>query len=548
MAEPTSSRPTDGLPEAVVQTSGRFRPQLVWVIPIVAALIGGWLAVKTVLERGPTITISFLTAQGIEAGKTKVKYKNVDIGEVRTVTLSEDGTRIIATAEFTKDAAKFLVKDTRFWVVRPRVGAGGISGLGTLFSGAYLGMDVGKSKETRHDFVGLEVPPVVTAEVPGRQFVLHSDDIGSLDVGSPVYFRRIQVGQVVAFDLDADGQGVTLKVFINSPYEKYVTRDTRFWHASGVDMTLDANGIRVRTESVASIVSGGIAFEAGPDVTQATPAPEDANFDLAADRAQAMTTPERIRKQFLLYFDESLRGLSPGAPVDFSGLTVGEVTGISLEYDARLKRLRFPVSIDVFPDRLRARFRKGANVKAQDLPGAEGQLLDELVRSGYRAQLRTGNLVTGQLYIAFDRFSNVPAARVDRSTTPPILPTTPGNLQQLQLTLAKIADKLDKVPLEQLVNDARDALEALDRALNSTDRLVKRIDGEIAPDLQAVLNSSRQTLDAARQTLGSSSPEMAEVRETLGELRRAAEAVRVLAEMLEKNPESLIRGKKEEKP
>ena len=547
MAEPANPRRTDELPEAVIQTPRRFRPQLVWVIPIVAALIGGWLAVKTILERGPTVTISFLTAQGIEAGKTKIKYKNVDIGEIRSVAVSEDDTHVVCTAEFTKEAAKYLVKDTRFWVVRPRVGAGGISGLGTLFSGAYLGLDVGKSTEPRRAFVGLEVPPIVTSEIPGQQFVLRSSDLGSLDVGSPIYFRRIQVGQVAAFDLDPDGRNVTLTIFINSPYDKYVTRDTRFWHASGVDMTLDASGIRVHTESVASIVAGGIAFEAGPNATDQTPAPPNAQFVLAGDRAEAMKTPDAIRKEYLLYFDESLRGLLPGAPVDFGGLVVGEVSTIDLEYDPRMKRVRFPVTIDIFPDRLRARLRKGASA-AQALPGPETSVLDELVSQGYRAQLRTGNIVTGQLYIAFDRFANVPKARIDRSTTPPVLPTTPGSLQQVQLTLAKLANKLEQIPVDELVKDAQQAIETLNRTLESTDQLVKRIDGEIAPDVRAVLDDARKALNAATRTMASDSPEIFEVRQTLIELQRAAEAVRILAETLEKNPESLLRGKKEEKP
>lgn len=522
-----------------------FRPQLVWVIPIVAALLGGWLAVKAILERGPTVTISFLTAQGIEAGKTKIKYKNVDIGEIRAVAFSDDDRRIIATAEFTKPAAKYLLKDTRFWVVRPRVGAGGISGLGTLFSGAYIGLDVGKSAERASAFTGLEVPPIITSDVPGRQFILHSEDLGSLDVGAPVYFRHIQVGQVIAYDLDADGHGVTFQIFINSPYERYVTPDTRFWHASGVDMTLDANGIRVQTESVAAIIAGGIAFQAGPDLAEDTPAETNTKFTLASDQVQAMKRPDRNRKSFLLYFGDALRGLSPGAPVDFGGIIVGEVTAIGLEYDPAAKRLLFPVSIDVFPDRLRARYRKGA---VQAAKGEEAQLLDNLVLQGYRAQLRTGNLITGQLYVAFDHFPNAPKAKVDRSTTPPVLPTTPGSLLQLQQTLAKIAAKIEQIPVDELVADARKALQTLNGTLESADQMVKKLDGEIVPDVHAVLTDARKTIEAANLTLASDSPQLVQVRATLSELARAAEAVRLLAETLEKNPESLIRGKKKDEP
>jgi len=546
MPEPSNPRRTDELPYAVIETSRRFRPQLVWVIPIVAALIGGWLAVKAILEHGPTVTITFVTAQGIEAGKTKIKYKNVDIGEVRTVTVSDDDKRVIAKAEFSKAAAKYLVKDTRFWVVRPRVGAGGISGLGTLFSGAYLGIDVGKSHEAQYTFTGLEVPPVITSEVPGREFVLRGKGIGSLDVGSPIYFRHIQVGQIVAYDLDADGKGVTFRVFINSPYERYVTTDTRFWHASGVDMTLDANGVRVQTESLATILAGGIAFEDSPDMQGAPSAEAGLKFNLASDRVQAMAHPDRTVMHFQLYFGDTLRGLSPGAPVDFGGVIIGEVTAINLEYDPQSKQLRFPVSIDVFPDRWQGLYRKGAVTITEALGQDRG--LDLLVEKGYRAQLRTGNLITGQLYVAFDRFPHAPQARVDRTKTPPEVPTTPGSLAQLQETLSTIATKVQRIPMEEVANDARRALQTLNRTLESTDQLVRQINGDIAPDVAAVLVDARKTMDTARLTLASDSPQLVQVRQAMSELARAAESVRLLADTLEKNPESLIRGKKEDKP
>jgi paraquat-inducible protein B len=547
MDKPTHPRHLGELPEAVIETSRRFRPQLVWIIPIVAALIGGWLAVKAILEKGPTVSIAFATAQGIEAGKTKIKYKNVDIGEVRSVSLSDDDKQVIAKAEFTKAAAKYLVKDTRFWVVRPRVGAGGISGLGTLFSGAYLGIDVGRSHEPRSAFTGLEVPPVITSEVPGREFILHGAGIGSLDVGSPIYFRHIQVGQVVAFNLDADGKGVTLQIFIDSPYERYVTTDTRFWHASGIDMTLDANGVRVETESVATILAGGIAFEDASDAEGALPAEAGSKFTLAPNRVQAMKRPDRDRKSFLLYFSDTLRGLSLGAPVDFGGVIIGEVTAINLEFDPQTKRLRFPVSIDVFPDRWQGLYRKGART-ATEVTGSAERSLDLLIEHGYRAQLRTGNLITGQLYVAFDRFPNAPKAEVDRTKTPPELPTMPGSLAQLQQTLSTIATKIERIPMEEVANDARQALQTLNRTLESTDVLVKQINGDIAPDVTAVLADAHQTLDAAKLTLASDSPQLVQVRQAMSELARAAEAVRLLAETLERNPESLIRGKKEEKP
>ena len=238
------------VPSAVARPKRRSSPQLVWLIPIVAVLIGGWLAVKTILDKGPTVTITFKTAEGLEAGKTKVKYKNVDIGEVRALVLSEDHSQIIVTVEFAKQAENFLVDDTRLWVVRPRAGGGQISGLGTLFSGAYIGLDIGHSSTKKREFTGLEIPPIVTGDDPGRQFVLRSDDLGSVDVGTSLFFRHTQVGTVVAHELDQDGKGVTVKFFVNAPYDQYVNANTRFWDAGGIDMTMDASGVKVNTQSV----------------------------------------------------------------------------------------------------------------------------------------------------------------------------------------------------------------------------------------------------------------------------------------------------------
>ena len=218
------------IPEAVAVKKSRRTVQLVWLIPIIAALVGGWLAVKSILDKGPVITITFKTAEGLEAGKTKLKFKDVDIGLVSKVEIAKDLSTVIVTAELVKDFAAQLVEDTRFWVVRPRISGGSVSGLGTLLSGSYIGIGVGKSTKKQHTFAGLEVPPVLASAEPGREFVLRSSDLGSLDYGSPVFFRRLQVGEIVGYDLDKDGKGVTLRLFVRAPFDQYVNQNTRFWH------------------------------------------------------------------------------------------------------------------------------------------------------------------------------------------------------------------------------------------------------------------------------------------------------------------------------
>ncbi|HWV44452.1 MAG TPA: MlaD family protein, partial [Nitrospira sp.] len=345
------------IPDPIVVKTTRWAPSLVWAVPILAALIGLSLIVTTVLERGPTITIRFQTAEGLEAGKTKVKYKDVDIGEVKAITLSKDLGHVLIHLELVRGTERFAVSDTRFWIVKPRVAASGVSGLGTLFSGAYIGTDPGQSSEKQKEFIGLEVPPIVTTDVVGRQFTLHADDGGSLDIASPVYYRHVQVGQVVAFDLDQDGRGVTLKIFVQTPYDRFVTPETCFWHASGMDVRMDANGVKVRTSSLAALLLGGIAFDAPPDIPTTAPAEEGRVYVLAVDQEQAMKRQNEKAELAVLYFDQSVRGLSPGAPVDFRGLQLGDVKSIDVEFDPETREFRMPVTIEIYLERLGERYR-----------------------------------------------------------------------------------------------------------------------------------------------------------------------------------------------
>ena len=535
------------IPEAVAAPKRRWSLSLVWLIPIVAVAVGGWLAVKAIQERGPTITITFKTAEGLEAGKTKIKYKNVDVGEVKHIALNADRSGVVATVELVKQATSYLVEDTSFYVVSAHIAAGGVSGLGTLFSGSYIGVGIGKSTKSRREFTGLDVAPVIAADLRGRQFVLRSDDPGSLERGSPVFFRRVRVGQVVAQALDQDGKGVTSKIFVETPYDQYVTTDTRFWQASGIDVTLDSAGIKIDTQSLSSIVLGGIAFQAPPDAPVAPAAEADTVFRLSSNRALAMKRPDREVALFTLYFKDSLRGLAPGAPVDLRGINVGEVKSIEVEYDPAGKVFRFPVEIALYPERLRARQKGGPKrlIKQGDVQG-ERALFDALVEHGLRAQLKTGNLLTCQLFVALDFFPDAPKAKADWTKTPPALPTTGGSLGDIQERLASIMKKLDTVPFEQISVDLRQALQTLTVTLESTERLVKRLDSETAPAVRAVLEDSRRTLAAAERVLASGSPLQQDVREALRELARAAQALRVLADYIERHPETIIRGKKED--
>jgi paraquat-inducible protein B len=538
VSNPASKEDTDDrvdqFPAAIVVHRSAWRMQLVWLIPLIALIIGGWLIAKSFIDRGPTITISFVNGDGLEAGKTRIKYKNVDIGVIKSVVLSDDHQAVIASAELNRNASNLLVDDTRFWVVRPRISGGTVSGIGTLLSGSHIGMDVGTAKTPRSEFVGLEAPPVLASGAPGRDFVLKSENMGSLDIGSPVFFRRLQVGQIVSYALDADGAGMTIHVFVNAPYDKYVSTDTRFWHASGVDVTLDTSGVKVNTESLVSILVGGLAFEDAQGMPNKIRADAGRAYYLFSDRAEAMKRHDAIVDKYVLNFKESVRGLTVGAPVDFQGIVIGEVSAIKTHFDRSSKTFSIPVDVNIYPERL---ISSDDPVNSdRHISSARKAMADYLVSKGMRAQLRSASLLTGQLYVAIDFFPAAPKAKLDWSGATPRLPTVPGNLQGLQDAVTRLVAKLDKIPFEGISTDLRKTMEDL-----ST--LMKTLNSDIAPEAKATLSAAREAITTATQALRADSPLQQSTADTMQELSRTAVSVRSLAEYLERHPEALIRGK-----
>ncbi|WP_372450317.1 PqiB family protein [Paraburkholderia aspalathi] len=539
MSGPKDDQDTSGFPSAVAVKHSKWRMQLVWLVPIVAVLIAGWLAVKSVMQTGPTITIRFSTGEGIEAGKTKIKFKNVDVGVIRNVELSDDHKTVLASAEMSRNASSMLVDDTRFWVVRPRISGGTVSGIGTLLSGSHVGMDIGTSQKARRDFVGLESPPVLASGAPGREFVLKSENLGSLDVGSPVFFRRLQVGQIVSYALDPEGAGMIVHVFVNAPYDKYVTNDTRFWHASGVDVTVDTTGVKVDTESLVSILIGGLAFESPPGTNSRVEADALHPYRLFLNRTEAMKRHDTITDKYVLNFKESVRGLTVGAPIDFRGIVIGEVSAINTHFDPATREFSIPVEVNIFPERLIP--RDEWKDQGGQISSARKEFADYLVSKGLRAQLRTASLLTGQLYIAIDFFPSAPKVTMDWSKKTPQLPTVPGNLQGLQESITDLVAKLNRIPFEGIATDLR-------KTMGDADALLNTINTDIAPDAKTTMAAAREALASVNRTMQSDSPLQQSTADTMREVSRAAASIRSLAEYLERHPEALIRGKTEDKP
>ena len=531
------------LPSAVPDLPRRARLPYVWILPVIVVIVGGFVAVREKLAEGTSIEITFRTADDLEPNKTKISYKAVEIGEVKEIRVSKDRKDVVVEAKIHRNAADYLVKDTRFWVVRPRITGSNISGLGTLVSGAYISVDVGHAAEPERYFTGLEVPPIVTSGLPGREYVLHAANIGSLTIGSTVFYRHMSAGQVVAYALDPGGASVTIKVFVNDPYDKFVTRDSRFWQASGVDMSIDAEGVKLHTESLASILEGGVAFQSPKDSSESAQMAPDSEFKLYSDEERAMREPDTVAETFVMYFNGSLRGLSVGAPVDLRGIDIGEVKGLSVEYDGVAGELRFPVEVDIFPQRIRARVRavRGKKPDFSDVGGHT--MIDSMVAHGMRAELKDGNLLTGQKYIAVDVVKGAPAERVAWNEHPPIFPTASGGLEEITDSIGSVAKKLDKVPFDQISAQLVSTMAALDQTLKTTDGLMHDVDASLAPQVTATLKEAQEAMKNAKEALSQGSSLNNDLGDTLIQLSRAAKSLGALADYLERHPEALIRGK-----
>lgn len=540
------------IPEAVVQRK-RFI-SVVWVVPIIAALIGSWLTINAIMQMGPTITIYFDNAEGLVAGKTRIMYKNVELGKVDAIRLSEGLSRVEVTAKLSKQTESFLSTGTRFWIVRARVAAGEVSGLETLFSGAYIGMDPGKGGEYARTFNGLKTPPIVTTDLPGRRFVLKADKLGSLDVGAPVYFRQIRVGQVDAYHLTPDGQAINITIFIQAPHHEKVHPNTRFWNASGVDLALTSQGVKMDSESLVTVLFGGIAFETPPFVDTPTVAKEMTEFFLYENRTAAFEVTSGLKQRYVMYFDETVRGLNVHSSVEFRGIKIGEVADIQLIYETENLSFKIAVIVELVFDRILV-----ASPSWED----QRQVIDQLVTKGLRAQLKLGNFVTGQLIVDLDFHENVPSASINYSGQYPELPTIPAPLGKITNNLSQIIEKLEALPIkeigaslqntvfgaERLVNSAelRSTLLSVNQTLANIQDLVKSLDSKTALKIGETLEQAQKVMQSAEEVLKNGSPLQHEMQQMLKEVSQAARSIRNAAEMVERHPDAFIYGKEEYK-
>ncbi len=547
---------TEDLPDVVVKKQ-RGIP-LIWLIPLVAAIIGASLAYKTITEKGPTITIIFKSGDGLEEGKTKIKYKAVEIGVVEKIDISPDMSHVIVTAELRKAAEPYCNDGTRLWTVRPHISATEITGLETLVSGVYIEIDPGEGNPAS-EFTGLEEAPIIRADSPGKEYVLQAKTLGSLKAGSPINYRGIQAGQVLGYELTEDGQTIRVPVFINEPFDKLVRPNSKFWNLSGVDVSITADGVKMKTASLGALLAGGVAFETLDNSLDGQPSEEGTVFTLFKSREDSNNVFTRSI-DLIMYFENSVRGLKVGAPVEFKGIKVGFVKDVRMEYHQDTMEMRIPVTIQIQPERVNTIGNQPVNPRKR---------IAGLIKRGLRARLKTGSLLTGQLFIEMDLLPQIPIKRVGGDSPYLEIPTIPSTLDEITKTATEILADIRNLPLEDLISnmiltikninslvespEIMDTLVSFNKSLDQVQGLVGKIDGQVEP-LASALRQTAKNADSALQHgtttlqeiegfISEDSPLRVDLTNSLEELSAAARSMRLLADYLERHPEALVHGK-----
>ncbi len=515
-----------------VKLNKKSELSLIWFLPLIAILVSGWLIYKSFSEKGEVITISFPTAEGLDVDKTKIKYLDVEIGKVTTININNNLKTVVVTAQMNNSSSDYLKDNTQFWVVRPQVGLGGISGLGTLLSGAYIELKPGFG-EHKHDFIGLSNPPPLKANAEGKEFILETNNLGSMKTGTPINFHGISVGQVLSHELSAAADAIRLTIFISKPYDQFIRKNTRFWIDSGVDLSASADGFKVRTGPLISLLSGGIAFRASAEDGIEAIQPENTLYPLF-DTYEASTQISYTNTlNYVMYFNGSVRGLTEGAPVQLRGYPVGKVLNVSLELDEKTTEIRIPVIVELQPERI-----KDVNPDIKILPQ---EIISQLIEKGLRAQLQTGSLLTGQLLVDLDFHPKSKITLNSSHSFYPEFPTTASSLDQFTHSANIIMDKIAKLPLENLTVEINKTLQGLQGTTAAATNTLNSVKG--------TMGTADKTLNTAQKALSNfeaGATTHYQLEQLLQELTQAAGSVKQLTDYLAQHPESVVRGKSEE--
>jgi len=514
----------------------------IWLVPIVAALIGLWLVYATLSNQGPLITMTMVNAEGIEAGKTMIKARSVEVGTVQSVRLSEDLSHVVVTARMAVDTEDLLRQDSQMWVVKPRIERQGISGLGTLLSGAYIELLPGKGKKYADHFAVLDTPPVAQPDEKGLRIQLISDQSRGLNIGDPVMYRGFTVGRVEQSHFSAGSRQMEYQLFISAPYDSLVTSNARFWLNGGLRFEASTEGVKFETGSLENIIKGGISFDVPKGWNLGKPVESRHQFKLYTDETSSRMRDYDRYLEYVLLFDDSVRGLAEGAPVEYRGIRIGTVQEVPYQLDdgklLGTTQGQIPVLIRIEPERF----------DADNSERALGQLyrdLEQQIRKGLRASLKTGSLLTGALFVDFNFQPDSPrAAGYGRFGKYPTIPTLPGGLARIEQQANRLLTKLNALPLDTtlgnldaMLKESKQSFAAMRELSANLNQLTKQPG---AQQLPAELTKTMQELQKTLQSFSSGSPVYGDLNRSIESLNQLLRELRPVARKVNDKPNSLI--------
>ena len=542
------------IPEITQSTKFNFITSI-WIVPFIALIIAGWLAYQYFADRGPEIEIVFPVNEGLIAGQSVLKFRNVPVGKVTKIHVPSDIDGIVVTIRMNSNRSKqFLTDNARFWIVKPEVGLTGVSGLDTLISGTYINVYSklgGKTSMTK--FIGLNQPYRDSME--GEYFHLVSTTGDDIAVGTPVFYKNIKVGQVEYVYLGLDNKTVDTIVFINKQYKNLVHDDSKFWIKSMFNVDFTKGNLDVNIAPLNYMLQGGIIFSSSGHDSNST-VDSERQFILYKTKTRAEgksigSSPKTIKK-FHLSTDQSTANLRVNAPVRFSGFDIGWIDDIKLSYDKNrhkmLASIVMGIDTSAFDDN-----------SENNTTGEEN--LYKAVKEGMRARLDTLDIISGMLYmdLTFDHTEGNSTIVADAKPYPKF-PMVEETSVGVMSSMTKIMDKLSRLPLNKLVD-------SLDKVINETsepiananemlielkksakhlsaltskksfERMPNEVDKAIK-ELTRTLKSTRKVVDA----YGNDSMLNKQLSYTLEILTKTSKEMEVFLRMLNRKPNSLIFG------
>lgn len=529
-------RKTSGTVSATIKSNNRISK--IWLIPIVTLLLSAWFILQELNDKGLEIEIEFQTATGLEAGKTQIKIRDVVIGRVDSIELKDDSSGVLVTALLDKKAEKFLRTDTRFWVVSPRVSLEGISGLQTLLSGSYIDMAPGLDVQTSRHFTALNDPPVTPIGTPGLRVFLNSEKSFTAKVGDQVIYRGLAVGRIETVEYDLEKRLAKYSAFIEAPFDKLVTSNTRFWNTSGIELELGADGVGVSTPNLESLIAGGITFDEPEGMPPSHPFQKDKVFEIYPSYKSAMAHRYVEKVYYLILIESSVRGLKEGAPVEYRGLQIGQVEDINIKLDDHKLRVdedsyKIPVLISIQPGR--------ANL-TDDAAGREliSKQFKLWVEKGLRASLKTGSLLTGAVFVDLKHDDKADAYKTVLLAGYPVIPTVPDEIVQFTDQLSTTLDKINELPLQGVADDLRVLLQDLSSSASAFNQASASISDKLDEFDMANMNQTLSSLNDVLEKFATDDNGVSSINQTMIEIQNAMRELTPLLQKMNTAPNSLI--------